>query len=152
MWGRYPCMWSIDIQNREFLVYFPFDVYEVSFLIFLDNFWLEVNFIQYLNGYSSLFLGTIFLENYFPGFYSEVVSDFVIEWVSCMHLNVGFCLHIKSVSLCLFIGELSPLILTDIKERRLLLPVIFVRGGNYVFCGYLLFGLLKDYFLGFSRV
>jgi hypothetical protein len=109
-------MWSIDIQNREFLVYFPFDVYEVSFLIFLDNFWLEVNFIQYLNGYSSLFLGTIFLENYFPGFYSEVVSDFVIEWVSCMHLNVGFCLHIKSVSLCLFIGELSPLTLRDVKQ------------------------------------
>ena len=31
-----------------------------------------------------------------------------------------------SVRLCLFIGELSLLILRDIKEKSLLLPVIFV--------------------------
>jgi hypothetical protein len=30
------------------------------------------------------------------------------------------------LSLCLFIWELSPLILRDIKEKSLLLPVIFV--------------------------
>ena len=32
----------------------------------------------------------------------------------------------QSISICLFIGELNPLILRDIKEKRLLLPIIFV--------------------------
>jgi hypothetical protein len=34
-----------------------------------------------------------------------------------MQQNVGSCLHIQSDSLCLFIGELSPFILRDIKEK-----------------------------------
>jgi hypothetical protein len=34
-----------------------------------------------------------------------------------MQQNTGSCLHNQSVSLCLFIGELSPLILRDIKEK-----------------------------------
>ena len=38
--------------------------------------------------------------------------------VSCMQPNVGSCLHIQSVSLCLFIGGLNPL-------NQLLLPVMF---------------------------
>ena len=37
------------------------------------------------------------------------------------------------VSLCLFIGELSPFILRDIKEKSLLLPVIFVVRGGIIF-------------------
>ena len=43
-----------------------------------------------------------------------------------MQQNVGSCLSNQFVSLCLFIGDLSPLILRDIKEKPLLLPVIFV--------------------------
>ena len=43
-----------------------------------------------------------------------------------MQQNVGSCLCSQSVSLCLFIGELSQFILRDIKEKSLLLPVIFV--------------------------
>ena len=43
-----------------------------------------------------------------------------------MQQNVGSCLCNQSVSLCLFIGEMSPLILRDVKEKLLLLPVIFV--------------------------
>jgi hypothetical protein len=47
-----------------------------------------------------------------------------------MQQNVGSCLCNQSVSLYLFIGELSPLILRVIKENSLLLPVIFdVRVG-----------------------
>jgi hypothetical protein len=34
-----------------------------------------------------------------------------------MQQNIGFFFHIQSVSLCLFIMELSPLILSDIKEK-----------------------------------
>jgi hypothetical protein len=58
---------------------FPFDEYEVSFLVMLDNFWLKVYFIRYLDGNSSLFPGTICLQELFPSFYSEIVSIFVIE-------------------------------------------------------------------------
>jgi hypothetical protein len=34
-----------------------------------------------------------------------------------MQKNFGSCLHIHCVSLCLVTGELSPLILRDIKEK-----------------------------------
>ena len=34
--------------------------------------------------------------------------------------------YVTSLLVCLFIGELSPLILRDIKEKSLLLSVIFV--------------------------
>ena len=50
-----------------------------------------------------------------------------------MQKNAGSCLHIQSVSLRLFIGELNPLILRDIKEKWLLLPVIFVVRGGIMF-------------------
>ena len=51
------------------------------------------------------------------------MSDFVLGvcfWCA------EYCLHIHFVILCLFTGELSPLILRDTKEKFLLLPVIFV--------------------------
>jgi hypothetical protein len=43
-----------------------------------------------------------------------------------MPQNIGSCLCNWSVNLFLFTGELSPLILRDIKEKSLLLLVIFV--------------------------
>jgi hypothetical protein len=43
-----------------------------------------------------------------------------------MQQNVGSCLYIQSVNLCLFIGELSPLMLRDIKESLLLLVIFDV--------------------------
>ena len=53
-----------------------------------------------------------------------------LKWVSCKQPNVGYCLGNQVFILCLFIGELSLLMLNDIKEKGLLLPVIFViRGG-----------------------
>ena len=37
---------ALDVQNWEFiLVDFTFDNYEVPFLVFFDNFGLELNFI-----------------------------------------------------------------------------------------------------------
>ena len=97
---------------------FTFDEYEVPLLVFFDDFGLEVNFIRYYYGYTSLFLQTICLENCFLAFHSEVVYVFFPEMgVSCKQQNVGSCLCSQSVSLCLFIGELSPLILRDIKEK-----------------------------------
>jgi hypothetical protein len=47
-----------------------------------------------------------------------------------MQQNAGSCLCIQSVTLFVFIGELSPLMSRDIKEKGLLLPAIFVaRAG-----------------------
>jgi len=58
---------------------FSFDEYVESFPIFFDNFWLRVYFTEYYNCYSSLFLRTIYLENFFPAFYFGVMSVFVTE-------------------------------------------------------------------------
>jgi hypothetical protein len=74
------CIWSIDTQNWEFILDdFTFDVYKVPLLVFFDNFGLDVNFIQYLNGYSSLFLQTICLENCFLAF-SLCGSVWLFPW------------------------------------------------------------------------
>ena len=43
--------------------------------------------------------------------------------------NVGSCFRIQSLSLCLFIGELSPLILSDINDQWLFTPIIITFGG-----------------------
>ena len=74
-----------------------------------------------------------------------------LRWVSCMQQKVGSCLHNEPVSLCLFIGELSPLILRDIKENSLLLLVNFVVRVGILFIWLSSLGLLKYYFLAFSR-
>ena len=41
-----------------------------------------------------------------------------LRCISFLQQKDGFCFHIKSVSLCLFIGELSPFILRDINDQR----------------------------------
>jgi hypothetical protein len=69
------------------------------------------------------------LGKIFPAFYS-VVSAFITQACFLYAANAGSCFHILFVSLCLFIGVMSPLILRDIKEKLLLLPVLFF----VVFC------------------
>jgi hypothetical protein len=77
----------------------------------------------------------------FKPFTLRLYLSLSLKWISCMQENVGSYLYIQSVSLCLFIEELSPLILRDIKEKRLLLPVSLLLKMDF-FCGYLLLGLL----------
>ena len=62
-----------------------------------------------------------------------------------MQQNAGFCLCIQSVILCLFIGELNPLIFRDIKENLLLFLDISVFRGIIMFVW--LSGLLSWLFL-----
>ena len=72
-----------------------------------------------------------------------------------MQQNIGSFLPNQSLSLCLFSGELSSLILRDIKEEALIFPVLLLLlllELEFCSCGYLLLGLLKDYFLAFSKV
>ena len=54
--------------------------------------------------------------------------------------------YVSSPLVCLFIGELSPLMLKDIKEKRLLLPVIFVIRGRIMFVWLSSFERLLSYF------
>ena len=73
-----------------------------------------------------------------------------------MQQNIGSFLPNQSLSLCLFSGELSSLILRDIKEEALIFPVFLflflLLELEFYSCGYLLLGLFKDYFLAFSKV
>ena len=76
----------------------------------------------------------------------------LLKWVYCKQQNVGSCLCSQSISLCLFTGELSPLMLREMKEKKLFLPVIFVVKVGILFLRLSSFRFLKDYFLAFSRV
>ena len=58
------------------------------------------------------FLGT-FDWNFFPTLYLSQYQFLRLKCISCMHQNDGFCFYIQSVSLYLFIGELSQFILRD---------------------------------------
>jgi hypothetical protein len=58
-------------------------------------------------------------------------SDLVLlltgrQYASCMQNNDGSCFHIHSASPCRFIVQLSPLILRDINDQWLLIPVILM--------------------------
>jgi hypothetical protein len=73
-----------------------------------------------------------------------------LRLVSCMQQHAGSCLYYQSVGLCLFIGGLSPLMLKILKNCDCCFLLFFML--FLCFCGYLLLGLLKDYFLAFLRV
>ena len=58
--------------------------------------------------------------------------------VSCMQQKDEFCFHIQSVSLYLFIGELSPFIVRDNNDQGLLSPVkLFFVVGDVILCVFL---------------
>lgn len=74
------CLQHRSSGLRLHLVGFSFYEYKVSFSTCFDLFWLIVYFIRYRNGYSSLFLVLIYLENlFYPVFFSDVVSVFFAE-------------------------------------------------------------------------
>jgi hypothetical protein len=62
------------------------------------------------------------------------------------------CQDFRGSLVCLFIGELSPLILRDIKEKLLLRPIIFVVRVGILFMWPSSLVLLKDYFLLFFKL
>ena len=82
---------------------FTFDEYEVPLLVFFDNFVLEVNFFRYKNGYSSLFLQAIFLENCFPAFHSEVLFVFFPEMCFSVSSKMLGLVRVASVLVYVFL-------------------------------------------------
>ena len=80
--------------------------------------------------------------------YSEVMSVFESRCVSCVQQKDGFCLWNQSVSLCLFIGELRPLIVREIKVHSVFILVCFMFVvGTGIVCGFTL-----PFILCFRRV
>ena len=70
------------------------------------------------------FLGPFAWKTFSQPFTLSRCLSLWLRRVSCKQQNVGFCFRIQSLSLCLFIGELSPLILSDINDQWLLIPFI----------------------------
>ena len=70
------------------------------------------------------FLGPFAWKTFSQPFTLSRCLSLWLRCVSCKQQNVGSCFRIQSLSLCLFIGELSPLILSDINDQWLLTPVI----------------------------
>ena len=58
-----------------------------------------------------------------------------------MQKKDGFCFCIQSISLCLFIDELSPFTLRNINDQWLLSPVNLVLVGDVNLCICVFFGI-----------
>ena len=69
-----------------------------------------------------------------------------------MPQNAGSCFLIHSVSLCIFIEQLNPLMLRGVKKNDCYFLLFLLLEVELCLCGYLLLGFLEDYFLVFSRV
>ena len=107
--------------------------------IFFDYFWLKIYFIEC----KLLQLFSWDLVKIFPPCTLRSCLSLSLRCVYQMEQNAGSCLIIQSVSLCIFIGELIPLMLRDSKNQWLLLPVIFVVRAGIMFvwlsfCGFVL--------------
>ena len=84
-------------------------------------------------GTPACFLGLFAWKIVFQPSDSQVVSVFVTEVGFLYTAKFWVCLHIQSISLYHFIGELIPLRLGDMKDQCLLIPVIFVVRGRIMF-------------------
>jgi hypothetical protein len=96
---------------------FTFDEYEVPLLVFFDDFGLEVILSDIRMATPACFFVPFAWKIVFQPFTLRSCLSFSLRWVSFKQQKVRSCLSSQSVSLCLFIGELSPLILRDIKEK-----------------------------------
>jgi hypothetical protein len=115
------------------LVDFSFDEYDVSFFIFLINFvWKSILF-NIRMATQACFLGPFAWKIVFQPFTLRSYMSLTLRWVSSIQQNTRSCLNIQPVSLCLFIEELNPLMLRDIKDYWLLFPAIFVVKGGIMF-------------------
>ena len=95
----------------------------------LINFSLKLILLDIRMATPSCFLGPFARNTFSQPFTLSRCLSLWLRCVSCKQQNVGSCFRNQSLSLCLFIGELSPLILSDINDQWLLTPVI-VSGGR----------------------
>ena len=94
------------------------------FLSLLIDFSLKSTLLDIRMATPACFLGPFAWKTFSQPFILSRCLSLWLRCVSCKPQNVGSCFRIQSLSLCLFIGELSPLILSDINDQWLLTPVI----------------------------
>ena len=68
-----------------------------------------------------------------------------------MQQNVETCLHNQSLSLFFFIKGIEYIDIKNIKENPCCFLLFLLLEFEFCSCGYLLLGLLKDYFFAFSQ-
>ena len=128
----YPCPWGIYVQNCDvILVDFSFHKYEVFFpIFFFINFGWKSILLEIILVTPAFFLGSVCLQNFFfpsPLLWGNVYLYCWGVFLVCSRMqNDASCFCIHSVSLCLFIGDMSALMLRDINDQRLLIPVILM--------------------------
>ena len=135
----FPCIWTIDVQNWEFiLVNFTFDKYEVSLLIFFLNFMWKVISFDIRMATPSCFL---------VPFIWKMFSSLLLWGTVCLWPWGGFpvCsnmlgpVYITSLLVSVFFRrELSPLILRDINEKHCFFLLFLLLEFEFCSCGYLL--------------
>ena len=128
---------------------FSFDEYVLSFPIFLIGlvdpifYWILEWFVPWDH----------LLGKFFQPFTLRKCLTFTLRYISCMQQNAGSCLCTHSISLCLYIRELRPLMWKNIMCPWLLLTVIFLLRGGIMFVWFSSFGfvvrrLMSCFFLG----
>jgi hypothetical protein len=107
-----------NVQKREFILGdFFFDEYVVFFPFIFDNFGLKSILLYIRMATPACFLEPFAGEMFSQSFTLRYCLSLTLSCVSYMQQNVGSCLHIQSFSLCLFIGELGPLMLKNIRDH-----------------------------------
>jgi hypothetical protein len=81
------------------------------------------------------FLGPFVGKPFFKPFTLRQCLSLLLKSVSYMQQNDGFCLSVHSVSLSLYIGEFSHIILRDINDQWLLfLVILYITSGTVWVC------------------
>ena len=103
-------------ELRAHLGRFFLDEYEMSFLVFFENFRSKVDLFDVRMATPDCFLRSFVWKIVFHSLTLRQCLSWSLRWVFCMQQNFGSCLCYQSVIVCLFIEELSLLILRDIKK------------------------------------
>ena len=138
-------MFRIESSSWQIFPLMNMKCHSLSLLITLDLFDIRM-------ATPTCFLGPFVWRIVFQPFTLWQCLSFSLMQVSYMQQNIGSCLCIQSIILCLFIAEMSPLILRDIKKNDCCFLLFLLLEVELCFCGYLPFCLFRDYFLDFSRV
>ena len=89
-------------------------------LSYLSNFGFKCILLDVRMAIPTCFLGQLCLENLIQPLRC---LSLMLKNLSWMQQKDGSCFCIHSITLCLCIGELSPLILRDINNQWLLIPI-----------------------------
>jgi uncharacterized membrane protein len=119
---EYRCS-ELRCRLGRFFLWWVWSVLPPSLLI---NFGLKSILLDITMVIPPCFLGLFAWKIFFHPFTLRQYLSLLVRCVSCMQQNDRSSFRTQSVSLCLFIGELSPLIIRDVNDHQLLIPVILM--------------------------